>query len=155
MKKTISVIGSASASEELLKIAYAVGKEIAQREGVLICGGLGGIMEAASRGAKESGGLVVGILPGAESVAANRYIDIPIRTGLDEARNLVVAVSADAVIAVGGELGTLSELAFAMKSKRPVFGIQTWKLDESYCGKVNLVHVDDPREAVEKAFSCI
>jgi len=155
MLKTISVIGSANCSDEEYQIARQVGQEAARRKAVVVCGGLGGIMEAASKGAKESGGLVVGILPGTESSCANSYIDIPIRTGLNEARNLVVASSGDAIIAIGGELGTLSEIAFGMKMKKLVIGIGTWPLSRDYCKKVNIVFVESAIEAVERAFQDI
>jgi uncharacterized protein (TIGR00725 family) len=155
MSLSISVIGSAAGDKKLCDIAFLVGREIAARKAVLICGGLGGVMEAASKGAKSGGGLTIGILPGSDKKAANPYIDIPILTGMSEARNLIVALTADAVIAVGGELGTLSELAFAMKHKKPVIGLETWDLDKRYCSKVNIIPASTPKEAVEKAFKLI
>ncbi|NQT95178.1 MAG: TIGR00725 family protein [Candidatus Omnitrophica bacterium] len=155
MKKSISVIGSANCSEAEYKIATEVGAEIARKEGVLICGGLGGIMEAASKGAKDAGGETVGILPSADKECSNNFIDIGVVTGLGEARNIIVALSGDAVIAIGGELGTLSELCFAMKNKKPVIGIGTWELDKSYCSKVNMITAKTAKEAVDKAFSLI
>lgn len=155
MLKTISVIGSAGCSRQEYETALEVGREVARHEAVLVCGGLGGVMEAAAKGAKEIGGLTVGILPGKDKNSAGAFIDIGVVTGLGEARNLLVALSADAVIAVGGGLGTLSELAFAMKSRRPVVGIGTWRLDKDYCGKVNIANASSPKEAVRKAFSLI
>ena len=155
MIKMISVIGSSDCTEKEYKIAEQVGKEIALRKAVLVCGGLGGVMEAAAKGAKKAGGITVGIMPGNEKSNANRFIDLPVATGLGEARNIIVALSGDAVIAVGGGLGTLSELAFALKHKIPVIGIETWRLDKKYCPRVNIAFVSNAREAVERAFSVI
>lgn len=153
MLKKISVIGSSNCSLKEYNTAEEVGREIAGRKAVLICGGLGGVMEAAAKGAKEAGGITVGILPGTDKNSANPYIDIPIATGIGEARNIIVVLSGDAVIAVGGELGTLSELAFALKNKRPVVGIGTWKLDKNYCPKADIIAVSNAKQAVEKVFS--
>ncbi|MFC1807617.1 TIGR00725 family protein [Candidatus Omnitrophota bacterium] len=153
MRKTISVIGSAGCSAQELETAYEVGRGIGENGAVLICGGLGGVMESAAKGAKEFGALTIGILPGADKSIANPYIDIPILTTFGEARNVIVALSADALIAIGGSLGTLSELAFAMKRKKPVIGIKTWDLDKIYCDKVNIISVSNAQEAIEQAFS--
>lgn len=155
MLKKISVIGNSDCSLREYNVAEGVGREIARRKAVLICGGLGGVMEAAAKGAREAGGITVGILPGIDKNSANPYIDITIATGLGEARNAIVALSADAVIAVGGALGTLSELAFALKHKKPVVGIKTWELDKDYCQEVNIIAVSDAKEAVDRVFSLI
>jgi len=155
MLKFISVIGAANARGKEYDNALEVGREIARHKAVLVCGGLGGVMEAAAKGAKEAGGITVGIIPGNSNKGVNPFIDIPIITGLGEARNIIVVLSADCVIAVGGELGTLSELAFALKHKKPVIGIGTWNLDKDYCDKVNIIVVSTAKEAVEKAFSLI
>jgi uncharacterized protein (TIGR00725 family) len=96
---------------------------------VLVCGGLGGVMEAACKGAKGSGGTTVGILPGTDRTAANPYVDTAIATGLGEARNAIVARSADALIAIGGAYGTLSEIAFALKAGKRVVGLGTWEVE--------------------------
>jgi hypothetical protein len=151
----ISVIGSAGCTDEQKRIAYDIGRLIAKNKAVLICGGLGGVMEAASKGAKDEGGLALGVMPGTDNSFANTFIDIPIVTGIGEARNIIVALSGDAVIAVGGALGTLSELAFAMKYKKPVIGIDTWNLDDSYCEKINLHKAGTAEESVKKAFELI
>jgi uncharacterized protein (TIGR00725 family) len=95
---------------------------------VLVCGGLGGVMEAACRGAKDAGGTTIGILPGADRAAANPFVDVAIATGLGEARNALVVRAADAAIAVGGGYGTLSEIALALKAGKPVVGIGTWDI---------------------------
>jgi uncharacterized protein (TIGR00725 family) len=141
----ISVIGAGACSEEIYKIAENVGRLVAGENAVLVTGGLGGVMEAASKGAKEAGGITVGILPGFSSEDANRFVGIPITTGLSHARNIIVARSADAVIAVSGEYGTLSEIAIALKLGKPVIGINTWDNVEG------IIKVNTPEEAVKKA----
>ena len=110
----LAVIGSAGCSEEVAALAEAVGREIARAGAVLVCGGRGGVMEAACRGAKAERGTTVGILPGLDRREANPYVDIPIVTGLGEARNAVVVRTADAVVAVSGGFGTLSEIGLAL-----------------------------------------
>jgi len=122
----ISVIGAAEATREEYDAALAVGRLIAESGGILLCGGDGGVMEAACRGAREQGGRTVGIVPGIGN--GNAYVDIVIRTGLGQARNVLVAQSGDAVIAVGGSYGTLSEIAVALKMGLRVFGLKTWEI---------------------------
>jgi uncharacterized protein (TIGR00725 family) len=116
----VAVVGSGAASPELARVAGEVGRLLAERGCVLVCGGLGGVMEASARGAKEAGGTTIGVLPGESRVEANRWIDHAVATGIGHARNLAVVASGDAVIAVGGEWGTASEVAFARKLGRPV-----------------------------------
>jgi uncharacterized protein (TIGR00725 family) len=128
MKKIIAVIGGRRTAKPLLREAAEVGRLIAQRGAILLCGGLGGVMEAASKGAKSGGGITVGILPQNDSEDANSYIDIPLATGLGIGRNMIIARSADALIAIGGEYGTLSEIAFALQMGKPVVGIKTWDI---------------------------
>lgn len=128
MKKLIAVIGGRRIEKALLAEAEEVGRLIAKSGAILVCGGLSGVMEAASRGTKSEGGLTVGILPQNDSRDANQYIDIPIATGLGLGRNVIIARSADALIAVGGEYGTLSEIAFALQMGKPVVGIRTWDI---------------------------
>ena len=123
----VAVIGGGTCSEAEAVIAEEVGRLLAQAGAVLLTGGRGGAMEAASRGAAQAGGLVVGILPGEDASDANQWVALPIVTGLGEARNVVLMRTAQAVIAVGGEYGTLSEIAFALKFGRPVIGINTWQ----------------------------
>jgi uncharacterized protein (TIGR00725 family) len=106
-----------------------VGRLLGERRAVVVCGGLGGVMEAACRGAKRAGGTTIGILPGADRGAANRFVDVAIPTGLGEARNPLVVRAADAVIAVGGGYGTLSEIAFALKAGKRVVGIDSWDVE--------------------------
>lgn len=124
----IAVIGGRKADKTLKKEAEAVGRLIAEKGGILVCGGMHGIMEAVSKGAKQAGGLTVGILPQDHKRDANPYIDIPIATGLGIGRNVVIARTADALIAIGGEYGTLSEIAFGLQMGKPVVGIRSWDI---------------------------
>jgi uncharacterized protein (TIGR00725 family) len=128
----VAVIGSGSARHDAeTALAEQVGGEIARAGAVLVCGGLRGVMEAACRGAKACGGTTVGILPGSDRREANPHVDIAVATGIGEARNAIVIASADAVVAVGGEFGTLSEIAFALRAGKPVVGLDTWELGRS------------------------
>ncbi|HSV30954.1 MAG TPA: TIGR00725 family protein [Atribacteraceae bacterium] len=144
----IGVIGANRANEDLLETAYDLGRELARRGAILVCGGLGGVMEAACRGAKELGGLTLGILPGREAGQANRYVDLPIVTGLGEARNFVLVLTAQALIACGGGPGTLSEIAFALQNEKILAGIRTWTIVDG-TGKEGFFPVfQDPADAV-------
>ena len=122
--------------------AEPVGRELGSRGVVLVCGGLGGVMEAACRGAKEAGGLTVGILPGLDRSDANPYVDVVIATGLGEARNALVVNAADALIAVGGGYGTLSEIGLALRAGKRVVGLGTWEVE-------GVEALDSPETAVE------
>ncbi len=144
----IAVIGAASCTPEEAAVAETVGRVLAEGGATLVCGGRGGVMEAACRGARLAGGLTVGILPGDDPRAANPYVDIVIATGLGEARNVIVARAARAVVAIGGRYGTLSEIAFALKSGLPVIGVHTWQLTSA-----PIVHMDDPVEAARRALT--
>ena len=126
----IAVIGGGDSPDDdsTATVAEAVGRLVAEAGGVVVCGGLGGVMAAACRGAKSAGGVTVGVLPGTDRRDANEWVDVALATGLGEARNVLVVRAADAVVAVGGEFGTLSELAFALKTGVPVVGIGTWQL---------------------------
>jgi uncharacterized protein (TIGR00725 family) len=121
------VVGPGDAGAEIEAVAEAVGRELARRGATVVCGGLGGAMEAACRGAKEAGGTTVGILPGRDRRAANPYVDVAIATGIGEGRNALVVRAADALVAVGGGFGTLSEIALALRAGKPVVGIDTWE----------------------------
>jgi uncharacterized protein (TIGR00725 family) len=145
----VSVIGAGSCDKKTYSMAEEVGRLFAQKGATLVTGGLAGVMEAASKGAKEAGGITVGILPGFSKEEANPYVMIPITTGLSHARNVVVARSADAVIAISGGYGTLSEIAIALKLGKPVIGIETW---ENIDG---VIKVDSPEEAVKKVMELI
>jgi len=155
MKKAtfIAVIGDGHCSADVAALAEAVGHELARRDAVLICGGLGGVMEAACRGAKAAGGLTVGILPGTSRRDANPYVDVPIVTGMGEARNVLVVRSAQAVIAISGEYGTLSEIAHALKLGIPVVGLNTWQLAKDDQERQAIVRAATPQEAVKKALA--
>lgn len=140
----IAVAGGAEANRKEYKAAYTVGKHIAASGSVLVCGGLGGVMEAACRGAQGHGGTTVGIISGTGD--GNPYLSIVIRTGLGHGRNVLVAQSGDALIAVGGSYGTLSEIAIALKTGCPVFGLFTWKIE-------GVVQCKTPEEAVDLAIA--
>lgn len=148
MKKIIGVIGGRRTEKALLKEAEVVGSLIAKRGAILICGGLTGVMEAVSKGAKNEGGLTVGILPYNDTKEANPYIDVPIATGLGIARNFILARAADVLIAIGGEYGTLSEIAFALQMGKSVVGIKTWDVK-------GVIIAKDAFDAVNKAFELI
>jgi len=149
----VAVIGNAYCSAEEANLAETVGKLLAQRGAIIICGGLGGVMEAVCRGAKLKGGMTIGILPGEDSSAANPYIDIPIVTGVGYARNMAVVKSAQVVIAVGGNYGTLSEIAYALKKGTPVIGLNTWTLSRNGQERDPIIRVNTAIEAVDKAIS--
>ena len=148
-----AVIGDSSCSPEEARLAETVGELLAQQSVTVICGGLGGVMEAACRGAKSKGGLTVGILPGQDPSTANPWIDVPVVTGIGEARNVAVVKSAQAVIAIGGRYGTLSEIAYALKSGIPVIGLNTWSLSRNGREDNSIVRVQSAPEAVNKAIS--
>lgn len=150
----VAVIGAARCSSAEAKAAETVGRVLAEGGATVVCGGRGGVMEAACRGARSAGGLTVGILPGDDSSAANPYVEVVIATGLGEARNAIVARTARAVVAIGGRYGTLSEIAFALKQGLPVVGVNTWKLATPGGDPLlPIVHVDDPVEAARRALA--
>jgi uncharacterized protein (TIGR00725 family) len=149
----IAVIGDSSCTPEEAKLAETVGELLVQQGATIICGGLTGVMEAACRGAKSKGGLTVGILPGQDSSMANPWLDIPVVTGLGEARNVAVVKSAQAVIAIGGSYGTLSEIAYALKSNIPIIGLNTWSLSRNGREDDAIIRVQSATEAVDKAIS--
>lgn len=124
----VSVCGSGDAAPEVAALAEEVGSRLAAANAVVVCGGLGGVMEAVCRGAKSAGGTTVGILPGTDRSDANDFVDVVLPTGLGESRNALIARAADALIAIQGEFGTLSEVGFALKIGTPVVGLDTWEL---------------------------
>ncbi|MEW6607644.1 MAG: TIGR00725 family protein [bacterium] len=144
----IGVIGESYPSDEGKKLAFEVGEEIAKAGAILICGGLGGIMESACCGAKSQGGLTIGILPGTAKTSANPYIDIPIVTGLDQARNIIIVRSCEAIIAIEGSYGTLSEMAFCLKLNVPLIGLRTWHLERRNHEKPPIIYAQTAKEAV-------
>jgi uncharacterized protein (TIGR00725 family) len=144
----VAVIGASNATEWELDVAEEVGKLLAAEGWVLVCGGLGGVMDAAARGCAEGGGVSIGILPGDDRVDASRHLTVAIASGFGEARNAIVARSADAVVAVGGEFGTLSEIALALKMRKPVVGLGTWELGRDDLERDPIVRVDAPGDAI-------
>ena len=154
-KRLIAVIGGGQCSPEEVKLAEAVGRELAKRDVILVCGGLGGVMEAACKGAHSEGGITIGILPGDSRQAANPHVQIPIVTGIGYARNLIVVKSAQAVIAVGGSYGTLSEISYALQNGIPVIGLNTWSLSRNGEEDKSVIPAQNPAEAVNKALSLI
>jgi uncharacterized protein (TIGR00725 family) len=151
----IAVIGGGEVTPEITQLAEEVGREIARRGAALVCGGLGGVMEAACRGAASEDGLTIGILPGDDRRTANPYVRIPVVTGLGYSRNAIVVKSSQAVIAVDGSYGTLSEIAFALQSGIPVIGLGTWSV--SLDGKVDksISIAKSAKDAVERAIKII
>jgi len=146
----IGVIGAGRCSEEIEILAADVGRAIAAAGGILVCGGLGGVMEAAARGAKEKEGMTIGILPGSARSDANEFIEVPIPTGMSEARNVIIINTADAVIALPGKYGTLSEMAFCLKSNKPLITVgNSWEISES------VEHFESPEDAVKKALELV
>lgn len=150
-KGFIAVLGGNQCSAQETALAEEVGGEIARHGAILVCGGLGGIMEAACRGARKEGGTTIGILPGEHRQSANPYVEIPIVTGIGHARNMIVAKSANAVIAIGGGYGTLSEISYALQSGIPVISLNTWTLSRNGRKERSIVPAKDPADAVAKA----
>ncbi|GAB4267645.1 MAG: TIGR00725 family protein [Deferrisomatales bacterium] len=143
----LSLVGAGTAGPDLQRLAYETGRRIAAAGCVLVCGGLGGVMEAACRGAREAGGRTVGILPGIDPGAANPWVEVAVATGMGHARNAVVVQSGRAVVALPGSWGTLSEVALALKVGRPVVGLGAW-------GHVEGVRTaSTPAEAVARALA--
>ena len=155
----ISVIGSSNpATREHVELAEEVGRELARRDIMVVCGGLSGIMEAVCRGAKAEGGTTIGILPGRAAAEANSYVDIPIVTSMGYSRNVIVVHTGEAVIAVGGAFGTLSEIGHALGDGIPVVGLKTWPLTTNGDGadiQGAIIQADGPVDAVDKAVAAV
>jgi uncharacterized protein (TIGR00725 family) len=149
----VAVVGGGEAGPEALTAAEEVGRELAKRDAVVVCGGLGGVMDAACRGAKSAGGTTVGILPTENRHHANEFVDVAIATGMGEARNALVVRAVDVVVAVDGEFGTLSEIALALRTGTPVVGIDTWELSIGGQQVDAILRVHDPVAAVEAALA--
>ncbi len=147
MAKFIGIIGGSDAPEGILELAEQVGSLVATRGCVLVCGGLGGVMEAAAKGAKMAGGLTVGILPGSSRSDANPHIDIAIATNMGHARNAIIAHTCDALIAIGGRYGTLSEIGFGLALGKRVVSLESWDVDPG------IVAAENPEDAVSKAIA--
>jgi uncharacterized protein (TIGR00725 family) len=152
-KKLIGVIGGGTCSEAEVKTAEEVGRRLARQSAILVCGGLGGVMEAACRGASSEGGITIGILPGEERQSANPYVQLPMVTGLGYARNVIVVKSAQAIIAIGGSYGTLSEIAYALQNGIPVIGLNTWSLSKNDQVDKSIIPARSAAEAVDMALS--
>jgi uncharacterized protein (TIGR00725 family) len=151
-KIVIGVIGGGStASKDGIALAEEVGFLIARADAILICGGLNGVMEASAKGAKRGGGFTVGILPTGNKADANRFIDLPVATAMSTARNLIIVRTADALIAVNGSYGTLSEIAHALDLGKTIFALRTWPMDKVGVEASRFVPVDTPRQAVDRA----
>ncbi len=147
----VGVVGPDPAPDNVAAQAEEVGRLLAKAGVVLVCGGLGGVMEAAARGAAAEGGTSVGLLPGTSRGAANPHLTLSIPTGMGEMRNVLVVRASDAVIAIAGEFGTLSEIAFALKTGVPVVGLETWELAKAGKRVEPFVLAGSPEEAVREA----
>jgi uncharacterized protein (TIGR00725 family) len=148
----VAVIGAGTCSGSVAQRAEEVGRLLALRGASLVCGGLGGVMEAACRGAQAAGGLTIGILPGRRRSDANPYVTVPVVTGMGEARNVIVVSSGQAVIAISGGYGTLSEVGHALKLGIPVVGLGSWEIGpERAAGIPGMTPAKDPADAVDKA----
>jgi uncharacterized protein (TIGR00725 family) len=152
----IGVMGPAACDDATAALARAVGRGVAERGAVLLTGGRTGVMEAASRGAKEAGGTTIGVLPGAGAAesAPNPFVDVALFTGLGEARNWVNVCASDAIIAIGGGFGTLSEIALALKARKPVVLVGSWRFDMEGVS-TQVARTDDAAHAVELAFTAV
>ncbi len=151
----IAVIGSGQCTEEVKAVAREVGRLVAKAGAILVCGGLGGVMDGAAEGAKSAGGMTVGILPDHIRMGASRFLDISIPSGMGEMRNALIVRAADALIAVHGEFGTLSEIALAMKTGKPVVGLHTWEFSKPDVEMEALIRAKTPKEAVDMAIEAV
>ncbi len=152
-RRLVAVCGESDPQTSLADLAFELGRGIAQRDAVLVCGGLTGVMEHAARGARAAGGLTIGLLPGDDPDDANEHIDVAIATGLGHARNAILVRTADGIVAVGGGLGTLSEIALALRNRRPTIGIKTWRFDRQDRTEPELPVAENAAEALEWLFA--
>jgi uncharacterized protein (TIGR00725 family) len=148
MKKIISVIGQSDSTSEQEALAYDLGKLISEAGYAIVCGGKGGVMQAVARGASETGGLCIGLLPGNDQSEGNPYLTLGIPTGLGHARNMLVTRAAEVVVAIGGGYGTLSEIAFALTIGKVVIGIGTWTAASHAGVSAEVISVNTPEEAM-------
>jgi hypothetical protein len=153
MLELVAVIGAAACTPEQAALAEEVGQLLAERGAAVVCGGRTGVMEAVCRGAQQAGGLTVGLLAGDDPAEANSYVEIAIPTGLGEVRNALVARAGRAVIAIGGGYGTLSEIAFALKSGRPVIGLGSWQATDGLDQPAAIRQASSAAQAVEWALT--
>jgi len=148
----VGVIGGSRVDEDLRAMAYDVGRLIAENDGILVCGGLGGVMEAACQGAYEHDGVTVGVLPTDDTYEANPYVQVPVATGFGTGRNMVIVRTADVLIAIGGSYGTLSEIGLALNLGKRVVHLRSWDLEQAGVVDAELyVEAHSPEEAVERA----
>jgi uncharacterized protein (TIGR00725 family) len=145
----VAVVGAGDADAAQERDAEVVGGELAAAGAIVVCGGLGGVMAAACRGAREAGGVTVGLLPGSDRTAGNPWLTVAVATGMGELRNGLVARACDGMIAVGGGFGTLSEIALALKLGRPVVGVGTWDI------AATVARIDDPRAAARRVLELV
>ena len=151
----VAVIGAAEGDPEALEAAEEAGRLLAEAGAVVVCGGRGGVMEAAARGASQAGGIAIGVLPGSDPGEANEHIAHVVATGVGHARNLAVVGSGEAVIAVDGHWGTLSEIAFARRLGRPVVALRSWELRHHAGAELGIVEAASPAEAVAVALEAV
>ncbi len=152
----IGVIGAARCSDEIKNLAISVGEELANNEAIILCGGHGGVMEGTAIGAASRGGTVIGILPGHDRCEGNKYLTYVLPTGLGDARNAIITCSADALIAISGGAGTLSEIGLALKMGKTVIGLRTWGINPPTHKHYQFVNANTPLEAVNLALqACI
>jgi uncharacterized protein (TIGR00725 family) len=149
----VAVVGAGKPDSRTDGAAEQVGRLLAERGAAVVCGGLGGVMEAASRGARSAGGMTIGLLPGPDRRGANPHLEVSIPTGMGELRNGLIARAADALIAIGGEFGTLSEIGLALKLGRPVVGLGSWELAKEGSPVEAVEVAADPADAVERALA--
>jgi uncharacterized protein (TIGR00725 family) len=152
-RRLVAVCGESDPQTSVADLAFEVGRGIAERGAVLLCGGMTGVMEHAARGARAAGGLTIGLLPTEDPEDANAYIDVAIATGIGQARNAILARTADGVIAIGGGLGTLSEIALALRNHRPIIGLRTWRFDRERRTEPDLPVAASPAEALDWLFA--
>jgi uncharacterized protein (TIGR00725 family) len=151
-RRLVAVCGESDPQTSLADLAFEVGRGIGERGAVLICGGMTGVMEHAARGARVAGGLTIGLLASEDPDDANPYIDVAIATGIGDSRNAILARTADGVIAIGGGLGTLSEIALALRNRLPIVGIRTWRFDRDGRTEPDLPVAANPTEALDWLF---
>ena len=151
----ISVIGDGNPTEKISLLAEEVGTLLAKKDIIIVCGGLEGVMESVCRGAKKYGGTTIGIIPGVKASDANKWVDIPICTGMSQARNVIIATTGDAIIAIGGKYGTLSEISHALSINKPVIGLNTWNLSQIKNINPSIVQAKNPIDAVNLAEKAI
>ena len=151
----ISVIGDGNPTEKISLLAEEVGTLLAKKGIIIVCGGLEGVMESVCRGAKKYGGTTIGIIPGVKASDANKWVDIPICTGMSQARNVIIATTGDAIIAIGGKYGTLSEISHALSINKPVIGLDTWNLSQIKNINPSIIQAKNPIDAVNLAEKAI